>query len=216
MKQPETGAESVLTMAAETALVSSEYSETHEELVSEGPHLFPVSEDKLMTLYILSFGLYGVFWFYKNWKYQEHLMDKKIHPVWRGIFSIFFAHSLFKRIDQQASHLEQRHKFKPFPLATFYVATVVGSQVLDRFAMNNDRLDGMSNSLVVTSIALFLLSTYPLLRVQSTTNRINNDMLGYLNYKYSVANYVLMAIGSALWLLSALALLLDSTGFVTT
>lgn len=50
---------------------------------------FPVSEGKLITLYIISFGLYGVYWFYMNWKLQQAKMDKKIFPVMRAIFSIF-------------------------------------------------------------------------------------------------------------------------------
>jgi hypothetical protein len=217
MMQPEAGAETILTLKAEPALTLSGDTDNQGDHVSGEPLFFTVSEDKLMTLYILSFGLYGVYWFYKNWKCQQQVMDKKIYPVWRAIFSIFFAYSLFKRIDQKASHLDQRYRFKAGVLATFYVFSVVASQVIDRIAMNTGVLDSISNSLIViTSLALFLLSTYPLLKVQSTVNRINNDILGYLNYKYSLANYVLMAIGTVLWLLIALALLLDSAGFVTT
>jgi hypothetical protein len=216
MKQPETGTETAFTLTAETALTSSENTEINESPVSTVPLYFPVSEDKLMTLYILSFGLYGVYWFYKNWKGQEQLMDKKIYPLWRAIFSIFFTHSLFKRIHQQASHLEQRHQFKAGALASFYVFAVVTSQVLDRLSVNTGMLDNVSNNLIViTSLALFLLSTYPLLKVQSTVNRINNDMLGYLNHRYSLANYILIAIGAALWLLIAFGLLLNTAGFVT-
>jgi len=217
MKQPETGTETALTLTAETALTSPENTENNENPVSRGPLFFPVSEDKLMTLYILSFGLYGVYWFYKNWKCQEQLMDKKIYPLWRAIFSIFFTHALFKRIEQQASHLEQRHQFKAGALATFFVFTIVASNVVDRLAISTGMLANISdNFIVITSLALFLLSTYPLLKVQSTVNRINNDMLGYLNHRYSVANYILMAIGAALWLLIALGLLLNAAGLVTT
>jgi len=206
-----------LTLSTETALAFSDNTENNEAPVNSGQLFFPVSEDKLMTLYILSFGLYGIYWFYKNWKCQEPLMDKKIYPLWRAIFSIFFTHSLFKRILQQASHLEQRHQFKASALASFYVFAVVTSQVLDRLSVNTGLLDNVSNNLIViASLALFLLSTYPLLKVQSTVNRINNDMLGYLNHRYSVANYILMAIGAALWSLIALGLLLNAAGFVTT
>ena len=216
MKQPETGAETILTLSAEPDPPLTEYTENHQDPVSKEPPFFPVSEDKLMTLYILSFGLYGVYWFYKNWKCQEHLMDKKIYPLWRAIFSIFFTHSLFKRIDQQASHLEQRHHFKANALATFFVFTIVASNVIDRVTMNIAMLDNVSNSfIIITSLALLLLSTYPLLRVQSTVNRINNDMLGYLNHRYSLANYVMMVIGTVIWLLIAVGLLLESAGFVT-
>lgn len=176
---------------------------------------FPVSEGKLMTLYIFSFGLYGVYWFYKNWKLQQPTMDKKIFPLLRAIFSIFFTHSLFNRINRSAEHLEQKHKFNANLLATFFVVAVVVGNLLDRIAVNISLLENLSdNTLIITSLIIFLLSAYPLAAVQATVNRINNDILGYLNYKYSLWNYLLIAIGAIFWALVALALLADSMGLV--
>ena len=186
--------------------IDAEYSETK---------FFPVSEGKLITLYILSFGLYGVYWFYKNWKLQQPAMDKKIYPVWRAIFSIFFTHSLFKRIDQQAVHLPQQHKFNANVLATFFVAAIVVSNVVDRLSINTDIAQSITNTtLIITSIVLFLFSAYPLAKVQATVNRINNDMLGYLNHKYSAWNYVLIILGIVSWLMLAMGLLAESMGLV--
>lgn len=176
---------------------------------------FPVSEGKLMTLYIFSFGLYGVYWFYKNWKLQQPTMDKKIFPLLRAIFSIFFTHSLFNRINRSAEHLEQKHKFNANLLATFFVVAVVVGNLLDRIAVNISLLENLSdNTLIITSLIIFLLSAYPLAAVQATVNRINNDILGYLNYKYSLWNYLLIATGAIFWALVALALLADSMGLV--
>ena len=176
---------------------------------------FPVSEGKLITLYILSFGLYGIYWFQQNWKRQQPMMDKKIYPVWRAIFSIFFTHSLFKRIDQQAVHLPQQHKFNANVLATFFVAAIVVSNVVDRISINTDIAQSITNTtLIITSIVLFLFSAYPLAKVQATVNRINNDMLGYLNHKYSAWNYVLIILGTVTWLVLAMGLLAESMGLV--
>ena len=176
---------------------------------------FPVSEGKLITLYILSFGLYGIYWFQQNWKRQQPMMDKKIYPVWRAIFLIFFTHSLFKRIDQQAVHLPQQHKFNANALATFFVAAIVVSNVIDRLSINTDMAQSITNTiLIITSLVLFLFSAYPLAKVQATINRINNDMLGYLNHKYSVWNYVLIILGTVSWLMLAMGLLAESMGLV--
>lgn len=176
---------------------------------------FPVSEGKFITLYILSFGLYGVYWFYKNWKLQEAKMDKKIYPVWRAIFSIFFTHALFKRIDQSASHLEKQHKFNANALATFFVAVIIVSNILENLAGNSGALLNISgNSIIIISLALFLASTYPMVKVQATVNRINNDMLGYLNHKYSLWNYALITLGLLIWIMIALGLLAESMGIV--
>lgn len=176
---------------------------------------FPVSEGKFLTLYILSFGLYGVYWFYKNWKLQQPKMDEKIYPVWRAIFSIFFTHALFKRIDQSASHLDKQHKFNANTLATFFVAAIVVSNILENLATNSSTLLNMSsNSVIIISLLLFLVSAYPMIKVQATVNRINNDMLGYLNHKYSLWNYILIALGLFIWIMIALGLLAESMGIV--
>ncbi len=179
------------------------------------PALFPVSENKLITLYILSFGIYGFYWFYKNWQLQQKTMDKKIYPLLRAIFSIFFTHSLFKRIDRQASHLEKQYRFNAGFLATLFVASVVLDTLIDGINTNTTMLYGTSNSiLTLVSLSLFFLSLYPLVKVQGTANRINNDILGFLNHRYTWSNYILIAFGVMLWLMFALGFLAESLGFV--
>jgi hypothetical protein len=176
---------------------------------------FPVSEGKLITLYILSFGLYGVYWFYKNWKLQQPKMDKKISPVLRAIFSIFFTHSLFNRINNSATHLQKKHQFNANILATFFVGAVIVGNFLDPVSMSVNMLQELpGNAIIIISLVIFLLSAYPLAVAQATVNRINNDMLGYLNHKYSVWNYLLIALGIIFWLMLALGLLAESMELV--
>mgnify|MGYP001812764766 FL=1 len=192
------------------------------QLKGQGPPLFAVSEGKLLTLYLLSFGLYGVYWFYKNWQLQQPTMDKKIYPLLRAIFSIFFTHSLFKRINQQALKLEKKHRFNANLMATLYVVTIVLSHLIDRLSVaGDDATAGMgivlhdalsANTLIIISVSTFLLSAFPLLQVQATANRINDDILGYLNHKYSVWNYILIATGSLFWVMLGLGILANSMG----
>ena len=192
------------------------------QLKGQEPPLFAVSEGKLLTLYLLSFGLYGVYWFYKNWQLQQPTMDKKIYPLLRAIFSIFFTHSLFKRINQQASKLEKKHRFNANLMATLYVVSIVLSHLIDRLSMaGDDATAGMgivlhdalsANTLIIISVSTFLLSAFPLLQVQATANRINDDILGYLNHKYSVWNYIMIATGSLFWVMLGLGILANSMG----
>ena len=194
----------------------TEISESSEVLPgNKEPEFFPVSEGKLISMYILSFGLYGIYWFYKNWQLQQPKMDKKIMPMMRGIFSIFFTHSLFRIIDKGAEHLEKQHKFNANALATFFVGAIIISNILDRLSFNSGAFIDMSNNtVVITSIGIFFLSVYPMVKVQATVNRINDDMLGYLNHKYSIWNYALMAFGIAIWILMAMGLAAESMGLV--
>jgi hypothetical protein len=174
---------------------------------------FPVAEGKFITLYILSFGLYGIYWFYQHWKRQKPMMDKKIYPLLRAIFSIFFTHSLFKRINQQAIHLPQQHKFNTNALATFFVTTIILSHVIEPVSMGADMIQSMTSQTFITvSLVLFLLSTYPLVKAQATINRINNDMLGLLNHKYSVWNYLIIVPGAIFWLLLVMGILAGIIG----
>ena len=194
-----------------------------EQASNQGPLLFPVSEGKLLTLYLLSFGLYGVYWFYKNWQLQQPSMDKKIYPLLRAIFSIFFTHSLFKRINQQASKLEKKHRFNANLMATIYVVTIVLSHLIDRLSIVGDggTADSGSvlrevlsgNTLIIISVGIFLLSAFPLVQVQATANRINDDLLGYLNHRYSVWNYLLIVTGALFWTMLGLGILANSMGF---
>jgi len=200
----------------------------HQDAIGTGPDIdketgsteisleyFTVSEGKLITLYILSFGLYGIYWFYKNWKLQQVMMDKKIFPLMRAIFSIFFTHALFRRIDKSAEQLEKKHRFNANLLATFFVAAVVIGNLLDRVLISAGILPGLSEpTVIIISLIIFMLSAYPLTVVQATVNRINDDILGYLNHKYSLWNYLLIVVGSVFWLMLALGLLAESMGLV--
>ncbi len=176
---------------------------------------FPISEGKLITLYILSFGLYGIYWFYKNWKLQQPRMDKKIYPVLRAIFSIFFTHALFRRIHNRAKNMEKKHQFKPNLLATFFVAAVIFGNLLDPITVNTSVMDILTdNTIVIVSLIIFIASVYPMIVVQATVNRINNDMLGYLNHKYSLWNYLLIVVGVLIWIVLILGLLMQSMGLM--
>ena len=208
MSETETNPADDAVVSAEQALnPASDTTQTS----NTGVQFFPVSEGKLITMYLASFGMYAIYWFYKNWSLQQDRMDKKISPVWRSIFSIFFTHSLFKRIDQQAIGLDKKHRFNANWYATLFVAAIVVSNLLDNLTMGSGMFTVPSeNSLIIISLVLFFVSIFPLVKVQATVNRINNDMLGYLNHKYSLWNYVLIILGIIAWLLLALGMLTES------
>jgi len=212
MNEPNTEHKTDLTQIDEHELTQTEVTLNAED---DSPEFFPVSEGKLITLYILSFGLYGVYWFYKNWQLQQPKMTKKISPTMRSIFSIFFTHALFRRIDERAKDLDKKQRFNANLLATIFVAAVIVGNLLDRSSMHSGALVGMtSNTVIISSLIIFLLSAYPLAKVQATANRINNDILGYLNHKYSLWNYLLIALGTIAWLMMGMGLLAESMGLV--
>ncbi|MFD0998355.1 hypothetical protein ACFQ21_03515 [Ohtaekwangia kribbensis] len=57
---------------------------------------------KVLILSLVSFGLYGIWWIYKSWRFFKEKDGLDIMPVARAIFSIFFLYSLFENIQHYA------------------------------------------------------------------------------------------------------------------
>ncbi len=55
---------------------------------------YPVSPAKLVTLSLLTFGVYEIYWFYRNWKYVRERDLSNISPFWRSVFSVIWYPSL--------------------------------------------------------------------------------------------------------------------------
>ena len=180
-----------------------------------GPAFFTVSENKLLNMYVLSFGLYGIYWFYQNWKLQQRFMDKKIYPVWRSLFAIIFIYPLFRRIQAHAGDIARQEGFNPGFLASLYIATFVLDTLADMINTNTTLLQGVSNAmLTVFSLAMFFISAYPLMKAQAVINRINGDILGFQNNSYSLSSYLVIAFGLFVWMMFALGFLAESLGFM--
>jgi hypothetical protein len=178
--------------------------EAVENTAPEANQFFTVSRYKLSIMFIMTLGLYAVYWFYKNWKLQQPLMDKKIWPVMRGIFSIFFTHALFERIRRIAEEKGIQEKYSYSAMATRFVVLVVVGNVIGNF-------DGSDvvGIFTVISLVLMLVSLYPLVVIQDTVNHINNDPHGLDNDDITLANYALMVLGALLWFFIVVGLLVE-------
>lgn len=155
---------------------------------------FPSSTKKLLILYFATFGLYNIYWFYKHWIYQKPYMENNIWPIPRAIFSIFFTHSLFKRIAQKIP--ENKEQFKYSVLATIYIFASILTNLIDRISAQSNHFGIMD----IVSFAFLALAAYPLYMAQYFANKANNDPQGNLNNKLSIYNYIFIALGLVFWL----------------
>jgi glucan phosphoethanolaminetransferase (alkaline phosphatase superfamily) len=171
------------------------------ELISESTakedKYFIVSTGKLATLYILTLGLYAVYWFYKNWKLQQPLMKEKITPPLRSLFYIFFTHSLFRRISDSLASKNIGLKFNAGLMANLFVVLTLVSNIAGRLA---DKPSFPAYLNLVWLLALFL-SVYPLQEAQDAINQLSGDPLGKQNAKYDWKNIVTIVICGLLWIL---------------
>jgi hypothetical protein len=57
-------------------------------------YFFDVSILKLVVMSTVTFNLYQIYWFYKNWRLAKERGENVI-PLLRTLFAVLFAYSLF-------------------------------------------------------------------------------------------------------------------------
>src|SRR5690606_29611544 len=98
------------------------------------PPFYVVSGNKLLLLYVGTLGIYQVYWFYKHWKQQRPHLEGDVSPVARSIFSVFFAHELFRGIHAWGEQHGQPSAWKPASMAGLYVLLTIVSVVVERLS----------------------------------------------------------------------------------
>ena len=156
-----------------------------------------VSKCKFLVLFIATIGMYSVYWFYLNWSLQKKSKDLTVWPVMRGIFSIFFTHSLFRNVNDTLQAKGITHKWSHASLATMYVVSAVASSVSDRLSSANIG----SPVTEFVGLGLFAVTAWVLYKAQIVINLASGDPEGESNSSYSGGNIAWIVVGVALWIL---------------
>jgi len=157
---------------------------------------FPSSQTKLAILYFATFGMYPIYWFYKNWKLRQKEYGENVIPFLRALFFVFFTHSLFKKIEE-ASIIKGIAAWGATTLATIFVLLTVISNILEKINQNSEEIGAID----YTGMIILVVLVWPLYVVQGMVNKVNNDPKGELNSSYSIYNYIFIVIGVLVWLL---------------
>jgi hypothetical protein len=83
-------------------------------------YFFTTSTLKLAVMSISTFGLYELYWFYKNWVLIKERTGQNIMPFGRAIFAPFWAYSCFKHIKIAADENAVPESLSIGVLATAY------------------------------------------------------------------------------------------------
>lgn len=159
---------------------------------------FAISTKRLALFSILTLGVYEVYWFYKNWQAIKKAEGQKISPFWRAILTVFFCHSLFKKVLESAKSHSYQKLYSPGWLATAYILLIV---VADVFS-NVDSYDaGFNLFWLITAIVNFI----PLLSIQKAINFNNEKIKGgpVLKQEFSRGEVTLIVFG-VIWFLLVL------------
>lgn len=151
---------------------------------------YPVSMPKLIVMWLITFGIYGVYWFYRNYSYIKKRENNSSMPVARGIFNIFWYYPLWSKLkednDERFSEKHLPGKSLAIVLALlFFVSGIAGS--------NDD--------LALPALLLCVLLVLPLANYIFFVNDPNDpDLLK--NSKWSFRHVLLMLISVPLLVLS--------------
>lgn len=161
-----------------------------------------VSKRKFTVLYLATLGLYGFYWFYKQWScYKEasayESAGAKIWPVARALFAIFFVHSLFREVKQRNQAGSELDGWEHRAHATFLVVLILASNGLDRVSAKSIG----SPYTDILSLAILAPLLFFFYKAQVIINISCGDPEGAANSKFTGANYAWIVIGVICWLL---------------
>lgn len=176
----------------------------------DGALFYVVSVRKFLVLYLFTFGLYGVYWFYQNWaRYNRNSpyaarAGNKLWPLPRAVFSVFFIHDLFRKVKANAGLDPKVGAWSGKWEANFLVVLLLVSNMLDRAA--NKSLGSPVTD--VLSLLILLPLAYHFTRAQEMINICCRDPQGRTNSAFSPANYAWIVGGALFWLVVLIGLML--------
>jgi hypothetical protein len=158
---------------------------------------YVVALRKFWVLMLITYGVYSIYWFYKNWALQRAQAFESIWPVPRAIFSIFFTFSLLDRVGTALRKRGLSDKFGANTIATVYIVSTLVSSVCDRLSY---RGIAVPYTLLVPILMLPLIA-WALARAQIVINRACGDDAGDTNASFTGWNWFWIVLGAAWWVL---------------
>ncbi len=159
------------------------------------PAYFPVGIPKLALMCLATFGLYEIYWFYRNWKAVERTHNVRLIAPLRALFYPVTAYFLFQRIAAESQRLGIGSSLQIGALAigVFVIASL--ARLPDPWWL------------------LALLSFLPLIPIQLVVNEINQRVAPAApeNSSFGAANIIALVLGGLLMVLVIIGTVVDPT-----
>ncbi|MGE7957917.1 hypothetical protein ACQKQA_15270 [Pseudomonas sp. NPDC089530] len=165
---------------------------------------YVVSKTKFLTLFLLTFGVYQLYWAYKNWQQFKQASGREMWPIARALFAIFFTHALYREADAKIKASGRTVDWRPGELATLFVIIVIVSNVLDALVRKNIGYPVVD----LLSLALLPVHAWITFLGQRGLNAAAGDPLGESNARFTPVNYVFIVLGGLVWALALFGLTL--------
>lgn len=158
---------------------------------------YVVAQKKFFILFLLTFGLYQFYWVYRNWNLYRLKTGENIWPVLRAIFSVFFYHSLFRKVQEKIQSSGRSFDWTPGTLATLTVILLLVINVADRVSMKTSQVSAAD----FVPMLLLLPRAVVLWKAQLAINFACHDAKGDSNARLTGLNYFWMVGGAMLLLM---------------
>ena len=172
----------------------------------ESSQFYIVSIKKFWILFVCTQGSYLLYWMYKNWQLIKSQTKLSCWPVARAIFSIFFFHSLYRRVDSTLEKNGKDSTWKLNGLATATVVIFIVERIVDRVSSKMDSIGVLD----IVSLLFVFVTGGIISKAQKSINTASGDELGESNSHLSALNIIWILLGLGLWVFVISALL----GFV--
>lgn len=161
------------------------------------PRFYVVAPRKFWILYVATFGFYRIYWMYQHWTNLKRARKSDEWPVMRGLFGIFFVHSLFAEFDQELTRRQVRFDWNRGATATTIVVLMLAGVVVERVAARG--IGGPYISL--TSLLLLPALAFLTGKGQAAANAACLDPTGDSNRRFTAANIIWLILCALWWLL---------------
>ena len=179
----------------EDQILDSNFSEAG----SDTTPIEPLSEQKFILLFLVTFGLYGVWWMFKVWRFFKEKDRLDIMPAARAIFAIIFFYPLMEKIKSFATKNGQEASYSSGLLFAGLIFIGILSQ-----------LPGIFGFASLVGFAFYL----PGLRSFNATLLNSGDFPLADTSKMSQRQMILLVIFGILWALTIIGLLVpEDPGF---
>jgi hypothetical protein len=188
-----------------TATVHAKHETSHGHLsANSAPYPYVISIKKLIVLSVATFGVYEIYWFYKQWKSLKAERDLQVTPWARAMFATVMSYSLFKEVAKAIKSVDKTRGLEAGGLAIAYIILVISYNLPHPYSW------------------LFMLSVLPLIPVQNTINTYWKKKYGnhVIPSGFGAWNWIWTMIGGSLLLLALYAsfgssITTDSTAYDT-
>jgi hypothetical protein len=164
--------------------------------------LYVVATEKFLVLYLVTLGLYSLYWFYKNWSLYKRTSRDDIWPIPRAFFQIFFVHHLCEIVNGRIVRKGLAHRWSSSAVPTTYVLFLLFGSIFDRLAAK-----GIGSPVTdVLSLLSLPVTAWALWKIQLAINLASGDPSGESNSELTKWNLVWITLGTALWALVLIGL----------